>query len=72
MKRKISILGIITMMVLVMASLVGCSKASTTTTTKTASASTSVQTTTVSSTSTSAGNGLTDLLGKAASVSYYY
>jgi hypothetical protein len=55
-----------------MASLVGCSKASTTTTTKTASASTSVQTTTASSTSTSTGNGLTDLLGKAASVSYYY
>ena len=49
------------MMALVIASLVGCSKASTTTATRTAS-----------STSTSTGNGLTDLLGKAASVSYYY
>ena len=79
------------MMVLVMASLVGCSKASATTnqlssttksTTATSGVVTSVKTTststntttktTVASTTAATGNGLSDLIGKAASVSYYY
>ena len=43
----------------------------TATTTKTTTTSTKAQTTAVSSTTTSTGNGLTDLLGKAATVAYY-
>ena len=91
MKKKLSMLAIITVLAVVIASLGACSKATTTnqtsttttssttsiapttsTTTKATTTSTEVQTTAVSSTTTSTGNGLTDLLGKAASVSYYY
>ena len=43
----------------------------TSTTTKATTTSTEAQTTAVSSTTTSTGNGLTDLLGKAATVAYY-
>jgi len=43
----------------------------TATTTKTTTTSTKAQTTAVSSTTTSTGNGLADLLGKAATVAYY-
>jgi len=44
----------------------------TSTTTKTTTTSTAAQTTTVASTTAATGNGLSDLIGKAASVSYYY
>ena len=91
MKKKLSMLAIITVLAVVIASLGACSKATTTnqtsttttssttsvapttaTTTKTTTTSTKAQTTAVSSTTTSTGNGLSDLIGKAASVSYYY
>jgi hypothetical protein len=42
------------------------------TTTKTTTKTTAAQTTTVASTTAATGNGLSDLIGKAASVSYYY
>ena len=42
------------------------------TTTKTTTKTTTAQTTTVASTTAATGNGLSDLIGKAASVSYYY
>ena len=44
----------------------------TSTPSKTTTTSTEAQTTTVASTTAATGNGLADLLGKAASVSYYY
>jgi len=96
MKKKLSMLAIITVLAVVIASLGACSKATTTnqttTTTKsttttssttslapttstpakTTTTSTEAKTTAASSTTTSTGNGLADLLGKAASVSYYY
>jgi hypothetical protein len=90
MKKKLSLLAIITMLAVVIASLGACSKATTTnqtstttssttsiapttsTTTKTTTTSTAAQTTTVASTTAATGNGLSDLIGKAASVSYYY
>jgi len=90
MKKKLSMLAIITVLAVVIASLGACSKATTTnqtsttttssttsvapttaTTTKTTTTSTKAQTTAVSSTTTSTGNGLADLLGKAATVAYY-
>jgi hypothetical protein len=90
MKKKLSMLAIITVLAVVTASLGACSKATTTnqtsttttssttsiatatsTTTKATTTSTAAQTTAVSSTTTSTGNGLTDLLGKAATVAYY-
>jgi hypothetical protein len=90
MKKKLSMLAIITVLAVVTASLGACSKATTTnqtsttttssttsiatatsTTTKATTTSTEAQTTAVSSTTTSTGNGLTDLLGKAATVAYY-
>ena len=89
MKKKLSLLAIITMLAVVIASLGACSKATTnqtsttttssttsiatatSTTTKATTTSTEAQTTAVSSTTTSTGNGLTDLLGKAATVAYY-
>jgi hypothetical protein len=95
MKKKLSMLAIITMLAVVMASLGACSKATTnqlssttksttatsgvvtsvkttSTTTKTTTKTTAAQTTTVASTTAATGNGLSDLIGKAASVSYYY
>ena len=42
------------------------------TTTKTTTKTTAAKTTTVASTTAATGNGLSDLIGKAASVSYYY
>jgi len=90
MKKKLSMLAIITVLAVVIASLGACTKATTTnqtsttttsattsiatatsTTTKATTTSTEAQTTAVSSTTTSTGNGLTDLLGKAATVAYY-
>jgi hypothetical protein len=90
MKKNLSMLAIITVLAVVIASLGACSKATTTnqtsttttssttsvapttaTTTKTTTTSTEAQTTAVSSTTTSTGNGLADLLGKAATVAYY-
>jgi hypothetical protein len=95
MKKKLSMLAIITVLAVVMASLGACSKATTnqlssttksttatsgvvtsvkttSTTTKTTTKTTAAQTTTVASTTAATGNGLSDLIGKAASVSYYY
>ena len=95
MKKKLSMLAIITVLAVVIASLGACSKATTTnqtstttksttttssttsiapttsTTTKATTTSTAAQTTAVSSVTTSTGNGLTDLLGKAATIAYY-
>jgi hypothetical protein len=89
MKKKLSMLAIITVLAVVMASLGACSKATTNqlssttksttatsgvvTSVKTTSTSTNTTTkTTVASTTAATGNGLSDLIGKAASVSYYY
>jgi hypothetical protein len=95
MKKKLSMLAIITVLAIVMASLGACSKATTnqlssttksttatsgvvtsvkttSTTTKTTTKTAAAQSTTVASTTTATGNGLSDLIGKAASVSYYY
>jgi hypothetical protein len=95
MKKKLSMLAIITVLAVVMASLGACSKATTnqlssttksttatsgvvtsvkttSTSTKTTTKTTAAQTTTVASTTAATGNGFSDLIGKAASVSYYY
>lgn len=80
MKKKISMLGIITVLAVVMASLGACSKASKTTNQLSTGATTSAMTTSAKTTSTttttvkttaSTGNSLSDLVGKAAKVAYY-